>query len=114
MSQTSLATEQEGGVGVGVGLAVAVTVGVGVAVAVAVAVAVGVGGPLKWHSVSVILSMRQPSPEPVLSLAILQRSLPSITSVGRFTIVVMKPPELPLHAWRPAMGLPVPVAMIAL
>ena len=22
--------------------------------------------------------------------------------------------ELPLHAWRPAMGLPVPVAMIAL
>src|SRR3954468_5035902 len=108
MPQTSLVTEQEGGVGVGVGLAVAVTVGVGVAVAVAVAVAVGGGGPLKWHSVSVILSMRQPSPEPVLSLAILQRSLPSITNVGRFTIVVMKPPELPLHAWRPAMGLPVP------
>ena len=58
--------------------------------------------------------MRQPSPEPLLSLAILQRSLPFTTSKGRLTVVVMKPPELPLHAWRPAMGLPVPAAIVEL
>jgi hypothetical protein len=44
------------------------------------------------------LSMRQPSLETLLSLAILQRSLPSTINKGRVTVVVMKPPELPLHA----------------
>jgi hypothetical protein len=88
------------GVGRGAGVGRDRGTGVGLAVGEGVAVGVGLGSPLKWHSVTVMLSMRQPSPEPLLSLAILQRSLPSTTSVGRFTVVVIKPPELPLHAWR--------------
>src|SRR4051812_41410311 len=56
-------------VGVTAGDAVAVGVGVlvevtgGVIVPVTVAVDVDVGVPLKWHSVTVTLSTRQPSPE---------------------------------------------------
>jgi hypothetical protein len=99
------------GSGVGRGLGVALGVGVGVGLGGIVGVGEH-GGP--WHQLISVVSTRQPSPEPLLSLASLQRSLPSMTRVGRFTVVVMKPPELPLHAWRPAMGLPVPVAMIAL
>jgi hypothetical protein len=96
-------------VGVGLGgtvtVAVAVGVGDGGIVAVAVAVAVGVqSGP--WPQLISIVSTRQPSLEPLLSLAILQRNLPSITIKGKATVVVMKPPELPLHARRPAIGLP--------
>jgi len=102
------------GVFVGVLVGVFVAVEVGVCVGFTVAVAVGVGGPLKWHSVTVTLSTRQPSPEPLSSLAILQRILPFTTRLGRFTIVRMKPPELPLQAWRPAMGLPVPVEIVEL
>jgi hypothetical protein len=85
-------------VGVEVALAVAVVVGV--------AVAVGVGVPLKWHQTASAVSTRQPSLEVLLSLAILQRSTAFKSSPGRFTVVVMKPPELPLHARRPAIGLP--------
>src|SRR4030095_4220819 len=59
---------------------------------------IGVGVPEKVHSVTKMLSTRQPSPEPLLSLAILHRSLPSITSKGRFTVFVMRPPDFPLHA----------------
>lgn len=98
-------------VGVGVGGIVAVgvddgvTVPVGVGVGVNVAVAVGVhGGP--WHQLMSIVSTRQPSLEALLSLAILQRNLPSMTIGGNATVVVIKPPELPLHARRPAIGLP--------
>lgn len=98
-------------VAVAVGVALGVTVGVaeglavGVGVNVAVAVAVGVhGGP--WHQLISIVSTRQPSLEPLLSLAILQRNLPSMIINGKATVVVIKPPELPLHARRPAIGLP--------
>jgi hypothetical protein len=83
--------------------------GEAVGVGVCVAVAVGVGEqrpPGSWHQLISTVSTRQPAREPLISLAILHRSLPSITSDGRFTVVVMKPPELPLHASRPASGLP--------
>jgi hypothetical protein len=79
-----------------------------------VGVGVGVGVPLKWHQTALVVSTRQPSLEPLLSLAIRQRRTALPSSGGRLTIVVMKPPELPLHAWRPAMGLPGPVAIVAL
>ena len=59
------------GVGVGGGV-VAVAVGVGEGVPVDVAVAVGVGPPIQ--SVKVIVSMRQPWTETLLSLAIRHRS----------------------------------------
>lgn len=49
-------------------------------------------------------SMRQPSPETLLSLPVLQRSLHG--PGGRFTVVAINPPELPVHAWRPASGFP--------
>jgi hypothetical protein len=51
---------------------------------------------LKWHSVTTALSTRQPSLEPLVSLAIRHRSI--VGAIGRFTVVVMKPSELPLHA----------------
>jgi hypothetical protein len=44
------------------------------------------------------VSTRQPSLEPLVSLAIRQRSLPPVGIKGRFTTVVMKPSELPLQA----------------
>lgn len=84
-------------VGVALGVTLAVAVGDGDTVGVAVGVAVGVhGGP--WHQLTSTVSTRHPSLEPPISLAIRQRNLPSITSAGRYTTVVMKPPELPLHA----------------
>ncbi len=82
-----------GGVGVGVG----VTDGVGVIV----------GGGGFSHSVIEIVSMRHPSPEPLTSLPIRQRSTVGEVTFGpRSTLVVIKPPELPVHACRPARGLP--------
>ena len=66
------------GVGVIVGVAVMVPVGEGVAVAVgvgvAVAVAVGVGQGLFTQPKISTVSTRQPSFDPVVSLAIRQRS----------------------------------------
>lgn len=93
------------GVALGVTVAVAEGLALGVGVNVAVAVAVGEqGGP--WHQLISIVSTRQPSLEPLLSLAILQRNLPSMIISGKATVVVIKPPELPLHARRPVIGLP--------
>jgi len=49
---------------------------------------VGVGHGTNWHHVIMILSKRQPSPEPLLSLAMRQRSV-AVTGIdGRFTTVV--------------------------
>jgi hypothetical protein len=73
---------------------VAVAVGVGLCVTVGVGVAVGV--PKILHSVTTTLSKRQPSLGPLVSLAIRHRS--TVGPVGRFTVAVTKPPELPLHA----------------
>ena len=50
------------------------------------------------HPAILMVSTRQPSLEPLVSLAILQRSLKPVEIIGRFTTVVMKPPELPLQA----------------
>ena len=93
------------GLGVIVGVAVAVAVGValGVAVgvdeAVAVAVGVGEGHGFGTHPAILTVSTRQPSLEPLVSLAIRQRSLLFPAKMkGRFTTVVIKPSELPLHA----------------
>ena len=72
------------GVGVGVIVGVTVTVGVTVGLTVGVTVAVGVGVgeghgvPIPWHQVMSSVSTRQPSLEPVVSLAKRQRSLPGI------------------------------------
>ena len=35
-------------------------------------------------------------------------------AAGRLTVVVMKPAELPLHAWRPPIGLEKAVLIVAL
>jgi hypothetical protein len=95
------------GVAVGVDEAVAVTVAVGVAGGVGVSVGVGVGHGIGAQPVISIVSRRQPSLDPVVSLAIRQRSLLSRgRKSGRLTTVVTKPSELPLQARRPAMGLP--------
>ena len=75
---------------------------------------VGVGVPEKWHQTMLVVSTRQPSLEPVLSLAIRQRSTAFESSGGRFTTVVIKPSEFPLHAGRPAIGLPRSVAIVRL
>jgi hypothetical protein len=119
-----VAVGETGGVIVGVGGIVSDGVGVGLGGIVAVGVAVGVGvsggggvgvqdGP-PWHQVTSTVSTRQPSPEPLLSLAILQRNSPPGMYEGSSTTVVMKPPELPLHARRPAIGLPRSVLIVRL
>ena len=110
----SVTGRQQNGQGEGAGAGVGVTLGVGLGVGVIGGVGVGVGVPKKWHQTTLIVSTRQPSLEPLLSLAILQRSTPFQSSDGRFTIVVVNPPELPVQAWRPAMGLPVSVAIVPL
>lgn len=98
------ANRSHGGVGrvCGVGRARGVTLGVAVTVDVAVGVGVigGVGVPHGTGSHQAIntVSTRQPSLEPLLSLAIRQRSLPPGGMNGRFTTVVTKPFELPLQA----------------
>ena len=105
------------GLGVIVGVAVAVAVGVAVGVdeAVAVAVGVGEGHGFGTHPAILTVSTRQPSLEPLVSLAIRQRSLLSPAKMkGRFTTVVIKPSELPLHACRPAIGLPRTVLIVRL
>ena len=99
------------GVAVGVDEAVAVAVGVAVGVAVSVgvgvAVGVGVGHGIGMQPIISTVSTRQPSVDPVVSLAIRHRSLLSVErKIGRLTTVVTKPSELPLHACRPAIGLP--------
>lgn len=123
--EVAVAVAVEIAVAVAVGVTVAVAVGVGlgdtvtVTVAVAVAVGVGVAGvgvavgvPLKWHSKTPTLSTRQPSLEPLVSLAIRHRSTVGLS--GRFTVAVVKPPELPLHARSPAIGLPRSVLIVRL
>ena len=89
------------GLGVIVGVAVAVAVGVALGVDEAVAVAVGVGeghGNGTQPKISTV-STRQPSLDPVVSLAIRQRSLLSTgRKIGRLATVVTKPSELPLQA----------------
>jgi hypothetical protein len=83
-----------------------------VAVGVIGGVGVAVHGGMVLHQLMLMLSTRQPSPEPLVSLAIRQRNLaPVVTRKGRFTTVVMKPFELPLQAARPAIGLPRSVAI---
>jgi hypothetical protein len=77
---------------VGVGENVAVAVGVGLC-----GVGVAVGVPKIKHSVTTTSSTRQPSLEPLVSLAMRHRST-CIKPNGRFTVAVIKPCELPLHA----------------
>jgi hypothetical protein len=108
-------------VGVGVAVVVGVAVGVGLGVAVGVAVAVGVGviagvgvGVGRSHTMK-ISSTLQPSLEPLKSLAIRQRrAMVCPPKPVRPTSVSMKPPELPVHAWRPARGLPQQVLIVPL
>jgi hypothetical protein len=76
-----------------VNVALAVVVGVGDRVGVGV----GVGVPGLWHSVTTTSSTRQPSLEPLVSLAMRQRST-CVKANGRFTVAVTNPSELPLHA----------------
>jgi hypothetical protein len=90
-----------------------VAVAVGVAERVGVAVGVAVGVPKVRHSLTTTSSTRQPSLKPLVSLAMRHRST-CIKANGRFTVVVIKPSELPLHASRPAIGLPRSVLMVRL
>ena len=87
---------------------------IGLGVGVGVGGGVGVGVPEKWHQTILVVSTRQPSLEPALSLAIRQRSTAFKSSGGRFTTVVIKPSEFPLHAGRPAIELPRSVAIVRL
>jgi hypothetical protein len=99
---------------VGVGVAVGVTVGVAVGVGEKLAVAVGVGGGEVAVGVGVgrshtiwRVSILQPSPALLTSLPMRHRStMVCPPNPARSTSVSMKPPELPVHAWRPARGLP--------
>ena len=70
----------------------------GVGVGVTVGVGVIVGGGSFSHSVIEIVSMRHPSPEPLMSLPIRQRSTMNDPPAFRSTVVVINPPELPVHA----------------
>ncbi len=89
----------------GVGLAV----GVGNTVALGVGVAVGVGrSQIIWT-----VSNLQPSLEVLLSLPIRHRiTMVCPPKAVRSTSVSVKPPELPVHAWRPASGLPQQVLIV--
>jgi hypothetical protein len=100
-------------VGVFVGVGVGVFVGVGVAVGVLVGVFVGVAAA--GHGKPVIVSIRTPIPALLLSVAIRHLSwmLCPLAAAGRLTVVVMYPPELPVHAMRPAIGLMNCVLIIA-
>ena len=95
--------------GVGVALGVELGVGVGVELAVAVGVEVGVG---LSHTVCTV-SILQPSPALLASLPIRHRNT-LVCPCGMSTHVVMKPPELPVQAWRPARGLPQHVLIVPL
>lgn len=81
---------------------------------VGVGVGVGVAAPPLQKTLT--LSIRQPSLDVLSSLAMRQRKITvcPLADAGRFTIVLIKPPELPLHAIRPAIGLPKEVLMVAL
>jgi hypothetical protein len=99
------------GVHVPVGVAVAVPVPVGVFVGVFVGVAVPVP-----HGMPVIVSTLTPVAETLLSDAILHFRLIiwPLAAAGSITVEVMYPPELPAHAWRPAIGLMNAVLIVAL
>jgi hypothetical protein len=100
-------------VGVGVFVAVAVAVGMNVAVGVGLAVTVGVIVGVGLSQNVWRVSIRQPSPEPPLSLPIRHRNA-MVCPWGNPTDVVINPPELPVHAWRPASGLPQQVLIVPL
>ena len=105
------------GEGYGRGAAVGRGLGVGVGLTVGVGLGVGVGQGVPWprHPVILRVSMRQPSLEPLVSLAIRQRTLPEARKGSDIpTPVVMKPSELPLQARRPASGLPRSVLIVRL
>src|SRR5262245_13326315 len=108
------------GYGVGVIVGARVAVGTGVSVIVGVRVAVGTGGAVGggvtvgvlvrvgvaeagMQSRTLMVSMRQPALETLLSLPMRQRSwiFCPAAAAGRFTVVVIKPPELWPHACRP-------------
>jgi hypothetical protein len=64
-----------------------------------------------------MLSIRQPGFAMLESLPIRQRRtmLWPAVAAGRLTVVVTKPPaEMPLQAWRPAIGLPKAELIVAL
>jgi hypothetical protein len=87
---------------------------VNVAVAVGVGLGVGVtaGQAPGWETTT--LSILQPSTPVLVSLPMRQRSTTfcPAAAAGRFTVVVIKPAEFPLHAWRPARGLLKPVLIV--
>jgi hypothetical protein len=110
---TLVTTQVSVGVGVGLGVDVGVGVGLGVGVAVAVGVGVidgvakGVGVGVDRSQLIVISSILHPLPEPLESLAIRQRrTIECPKKASRSSVVRMKPPESPVHAGRPARGLP--------
>ena len=67
-------------------------------------------------SLTVIVSMRQPVLEPLQSVARRKRrrTFWFAAERGIWANVVTYPPELPVHADRPAMGLKVPEEMVPL
>ena len=101
------------GVEVGVKVAVAVGVNVGVAVGVWLAVTVGVDVGVGLSHTVWTVSILQPSPALLASLPIRHRNT-LVCPCGIPTHVVMKPPELPVQAWRPARGLPQQVLIVPL
>ena len=100
------------GLGVGVGVGDGVDDWIGLAVGDGVAVGVGPGATQEV----VIVSIFHPVMPMALSDAIRKRNLIvcPFTFGPRFAMVVMYPPELPLQAIRPAIGLLKPVLMVPL
>ena len=80
----------------GVGLGLVGGTGVGVPNG---GVPVGVLQEIGSHPLILVVSTRQPSLEPLLSLAMRQRNLIIKPVLDILTTVVMKPAELPLQAW---------------
>jgi hypothetical protein len=56
------------------------------------------GGGVGQGIVMTTVSMRHPSLEMLLSLPILQRRIIGSDEYGRFTFVLINPPEFPVHA----------------
>ena len=61
-------------------------------------------------------SIHAPVPATLESVALLNLNITTwpLAEAGRFTVVVTNPPELPVHAWRPPIGLPKAALIVAL
>jgi hypothetical protein len=69
-------------------------------------ISVGQESEQSWQPLIMTLSMNCPEPDTLVSVAVRHRNLMlcPFAEAGKFTVVVMNPPELPLQACRPPIG----------